>query len=479
MGITFETTVVASNVNGNISPFYIDHFFSKSNIIVSASSLTAKNTWVSAGYLSSFIEIDNKIIFLKTHKILFGNANLLEFPMMWDSNLKIPQQYRLYFDSENWLKDITLTFWTLDELKSMTRENWDLLTIQDASASQSGILSATDWITFNEKQNALGYTPLNPGNNLGDIADKLTARANLGVLSIDQTYAAIATSSSLPNLAGNSGKFLTASGASARWSTSLRTWGSTVIFGNNTLGSTGSYIGNSNTVIGDSALYSDASGASGNTAIGASAGYSLIGGNNNSFLGNISGQWLQSGINNTFLGYGSGLYKISGGTSPNIIGFDNCTYVGALTRGSASNQVNLGDSSTTTYAYGAVQSRSDIRDKADVRNTILGLDFICRLRPVDYRWDYREDYSTPAKKDGSKKRKRYHHGLISQEVKATLDELGIDFGGYQDHSIGGGEDITSIGYIELIAPILKAIQELNQTIIALQTRLNLLEANIS
>jgi len=104
------------------------------------------------------------------------------------------------------------------------------------------------------------------------------------------------------------------------------------------------------------------------------------------------------------------------------------------------------------------------------------------LRPRDYRWDIREDYRPPAppigaskeeKKawreaarisnlshDGTHKRIRLHHGLIAQEVKATMDSLGIDFGGYQDHSIKGGEDVLSIGYNELIGPLIKAIQEL-------------------
>jgi hypothetical protein len=66
--------------------------------------------------------------------------------------------------------------------------------------------------------------------------------------------------------------------------------------------------------------------------------------------------------------------------------------------------------------------------------------------------------------DGSKKRSRYHHGLIAQEVKTVLDQQGIDFGGYQDHTINGGDDVRSIGYAELIAPMIKAIQELKARI---------------
>jgi hypothetical protein len=79
----------------------------------------------------------------------------------------------------------------------------------------------------------------------------------------------------------------------------------------------------------------------------------------------------------------------------------------------------------------------------------------------------REDYRTDRNQtllelthDGTHKRSRYHHGLIAQEVKAVVEAQGIDFGGYQDHKIKGGDDVLSLGYGELIAPMIKAIQEL-------------------
>ena len=50
-----------------------------------------------------------------------------------------------------------------------------------ATASSNGYLLSTDWSTFNQKQNALGFTPLNPANNLSDLASAITARTNLGV----------------------------------------------------------------------------------------------------------------------------------------------------------------------------------------------------------------------------------------------------------------------------------------------------------
>jgi hypothetical protein len=63
--------------------------------------------------------------------------------------------------------------------------------------------------------------------------------------------------------------------------------------------------------------------------------------------------------------------------------------------------------------------------------------------------------------DGSKTRHRFHHGIIAQEVKNVMDNLGVDFGGYQDHSVNGGKDLLTIGYEEFIGPLIKSVQELN------------------
>jgi hypothetical protein len=143
----------------------------------------------------------------------------------------------------------------------------------------------------------------------------------------------------------------------------------------------------------------------------------------------------------------------------------------------ANNQIQIGASGSTTYAYGAVQNRSDARDKADIRDTELGLDFINALRPVQFKWDMREDYRTDRSqplaevtRDGSKKRSRFHNGLIAQEVAGVCDALGVDFAGLQHHEVGGGDDVYSIGYEELIAPLIKAVQQLSARVAELEGR---------
>ncbi len=166
----------------------------------------------------------------------------------------------------------------------------------------------------------------------------------------------------------------------------------------------------------------------------------------------------------------------------------NTTAIGAFSHTVGDNLVQLGNTDCTTSVFGAVISRADRRDTAEERETILGLSFINKLTPIDFKWDYRSDYfeltevevevenigspPTISRKrnrvsipyDGTKKRSRYHHGFMAQDIQQIISDTGIDFAGLQDHGVGGGEDILSLGYAELIAPMVKAIQELSQRI---------------
>jgi hypothetical protein len=282
--------------------------------------------------------------------------------------------------------------------------------------------------------------------------------------------------------------------------------------------------GVNNTVFGLSAGNAQTTGVA-NTLVGMNAGYLLTSGTQNTFFGRSAGAGVTTQNNNTCIGYNTAIGSAIGANNTAIghyalfdttsttatfntaVGsnalstlgtYTNCSGLGNDAEVTGDNQIQLGDSATTTYVYGTVQNRSDIRDKADVRDTQLGLAFINALRPVDYKLDMRDDYKPPQPEipeyptdpeykialsewreacnlsnlthNGSKKRSRYHHGLIAQEVKAVLDAQGIDFGGYQDHKVNGGQDVLSIGYDELIAPLIKSIQELTARIAQLEAK---------
>ncbi|MCX7741064.1 MAG: tail fiber domain-containing protein [Meiothermus sp.] len=154
----------------------------------------------------------------------------------------------------------------------------------------------------------------------------------------------------------------------------------------------------------------------------------------------------------------------------------------------ADNVVNwrLGDNglrwSSVWAANGTIQT-SDARLKTDVTPSPLGLDFIRRLQPVRYRWieggkervrEFRvgedgvvTDQATLVSQPG----RRLHYGLIAQQVKAVLDEIEAgDFGGWGLDDVNDPESTQSLRYDQFIAPLIKAVQELDERLERLENR---------
>lgn len=228
---------------------------------------------------------------------------------------------------------------------------------------------------------------------------------------------------------------------------------------------------NSNVAIGSSSLRYNQ--GSFNTAIGQQASQDNTIGSHNTAVGFNAGKQLTRATHYTALGFNAL-------NNTDMDNFTNITGVGQNSTVTGSNQLQLGNSLVNPYAFNPLQLRSDMRDKLDIEDIELGLDFIMKLRPVQYRTNFRESYidydeegrPIEVENDGSRAGKRKHLGLIAQEVKHIMDEIGVDFAVYQDHSINGGKDVLSLGYEELISPLIKAIQELNKKVIELENRLN-------
>ena len=247
--------------------------------------------------------------------------------------------------------------------------------------------------------------------------------------------------------------------------------------------------GYNNTANGYRALYKNTTGYN-NTSNGCSALYKNTTGCNNTAVGCNALTLNTIAGGNTAIGCDS-LSSNTTGHSNTAIGhlalrslttYYNCTGLGANSAVTGSNQVQLGDTAVTVYAQKALVTRSDARDKLDIEDSPLGLNFIMKLRPRKYRMNSREAYfeegeerDFTATNDGSKAGKRPHYGLVAQEVKETMNELGIDFAGYLDSKIDGGEDVLSLGYTEFIAPMIKAIQQQQQMIEQLQKEIELLK----
>ena len=114
----------------------------------------------------------------------------------------------------------------------------------------------------------------------------------------------------------------------------------------------------------------------------------VIGANNTAF-GTCAGL-ANTGNNNVFLGYGAE------GLAPG----SSCT-------------ITLGNSSITAIRaqVTSITALSDARDKTDIVDIPLGLDFIRQIRPVKFTWNMR---------DGSKVGQGYA-GFIAQELKQAMD----------------------------------------------------------
>lgn len=228
---------------------------------------------------------------------------------------------------------------------------------------------------------------------------------------------------------------------------------------------------NSNVAVGSSCLRYNQ--ASFNTAVGQQASQDNTTGSFNTAVGVNAGRGLKTSDHYTALGYNAL-------NNESMEGFTNITGVGQNSSVTGSNQLQLGNSAVNPYAFNALQLRSDERDKIDIENLQIGLDFINKLRPVQYRVNFRESYidydedgnPIEVENDGTRAGKRKHLGLIAQEVKKVVDETGTDYSIYQDHKVNGGKDVLSIGYEELISPMIKAIQELSEEVKNLKQLIN-------
>ena len=214
---------------------------------------------------------------------------------------------------------------------------------------------------------------------------------------------------------------------------------------------------------------SESGSSTNNTIVGVSAMRNISSVSNTVALGWQAGYNLANGDSNTLIGYASGRNTLN---DEPMRSATDVTTLGAFVGVSGSKQTQLNRVGTNVYAHGAIQDRSDIRDKTDIRDTELGLDFIEKIRPVDFRWNMRDSYPDGDNSSGEMKGHRYHHGVIAQQVE---EAGGGEFGGLQHHSVNGGLDVYSMGYTEFIGPLIKAVQELSAENKSLKDRIEKIE----
>ena len=185
----------------------------------------------------------------------------------------------------------------------------------------------------------------------------------------------------------------------------------------------------------------------------------------------------------------SGCIAIGSGTLNNftdgsaITTLNNSVAIGGNATVSGNNQIQLGVTGQTVYAFGAVQDRSDARDKIiEGGITDAHIAFFNDVEFKRYRLDYRDDYIEidddgnviKLDKDGSKARKREHVGVIAQQVEEAMKAHNVDFAGLKHHAHNGGNDIYTIGYQEFIPIMGQIIQNQQKEIDSINERLSML-----
>lgn len=187
--------------------------------------------------------------------------------------------------------------------------------------------------------------------------------------------------------------------------------------------------GISNTALGRNSL-GTATTASGNVAVGSGAGFNVSTASNSVFIGNSTGQ---------------GVSNISG---------QNIICIGAASAPSAANvshEITLGDSNIGALrcAVTSITALSDARDKKDITDLRVGLDFVKGLRPVEFVWDERDEEGRHDIAD---------FGFIAQDLKAAQEDA--EMADVLKLVYESNPEKLEASYGKLLPILVKAVQEL-------------------
>jgi hypothetical protein len=227
--------------------------------------------------------------------------------------------------------------------------------------------------------------------------------------------------------------------------------------------------GNYNTGVGLDALYSNTNGSAnvamglnalrantsgeGNTAIGVNTLLVNVGGNYNTAIGQNALTATTTGINNTAIGINALASNVSGsynvGIGPGV----------SSSSSTVSNEVNIYNGSVTARFQGAASAWnfvSDVRDKTDIENLALGLNFIKALKPRKFKWNLRNTEVDQGKPSA---------GFIAQEVLQTVEAFGASYTNLIDTN---DPNQYTFAQANMIPILVKAIQELTAKVEALE-----------
>jgi trimeric autotransporter adhesin len=357
--------------------------------------------------------------------------------------------------------------------------------------------------TTGQRNSAIGYAALQD-NTTGS----WNTASGIGALGDNTTGSFNTSNGALALLLNTTGSENTAVGAWSLYNNSDRS--NLVAVGDsalhfNGIGASLSFHATSNTAVGSKTLLNNTTGY-GNTANGFVSMYSNTTGYRNTAIGRESMPNNTTGHHSTALGYQS-LNSNSTGANNTAVGavtltsnttgsfntaigrnadvstgnLSNASALGRAATVNASNKVRIANTTTTVIEGQVAYSfPSDQRFKSDVdEDAVKGLEFITKLRPVNYKFDTEkfdafllqnlsedERKARMAEMDYEQSKNIVHTGFLAQEVAAAAEEVGYDFDGV--HIPVDANDNYSVSYSQFVVPIVKAIQEQQEQIEALR-----------
>jgi hypothetical protein len=219
-------------------------------------------------------------------------------------------------------------------------------------------------------------------------------------------------------------------------------------------------IGNNNSAFGYDSLNANTTGIN-NSAFGFASLNANTTGFSNSAFGYQSLYSNTTGINNSAFGMNSGS-SINGGAYNLCLGYNSQT-----SSATSYGQVVLGDANISIIRCNvtSISSLSDERDKINIKDTSVGLDFINSIIVREFNWDRRECYLTDDNnditkvvKDGSKASNKISMGFIAQELKSAQEKFEVEYLNLVNEENPDKMEATPGN---LLPVMVKAIQELS------------------
>jgi hypothetical protein len=239
-------------------------------------------------------------------------------------------------------------------------------------------------------------------------------------------------------------------------------------------GSASALTGQSNVAIGRFSMMMSST-AQNSVAVGAASGQSLTTGIGNTFIGSTAGLNVTTGFSNTCVGQQAGSSlganaitntMIGNATGVNTVGFitgqgNTCVGHSASPSSATSNfEFTLGATvNVLRCQQTSITSLSDARDKKEIEELPVGLDFVKGLKPVKFVWDERDENGRHDIKD---------FGFIAQDLKKSQEDAELE--DTLKLVYEANPDKLEASYGKLIPILVKAIQELSKELEILKSK---------